>query len=54
MELRMSSCVRGYHGYQHVREAVVRENLECEQETKNAKDKNVVVAKKAETIIRCN
>ena len=54
MELRMSRCVRGYHGYQRVREAVVGENLECERETSNEKDRNAVVAKKAETIIRCN
>ena len=54
MELRMRSCVRGYHGYQRVREAVVGENLECERETRNVKDRNAVVAKKAEKIIRCN
>ena len=50
MELRMSSCVHGYHGYQHVREAVVGENLECEREERNEKDRNTVVAKKAETV----
>ena len=54
MELRMRSCVRGYHGYQRVQEAVVGEKLECERETRNVKDKNAVVAKKAEKIIRCN
>ena len=54
MELRMRSCVRGYHGYQRVREAVVGENLECERETRNAKVRNAVVVKKAEKIIRCN
>ena len=32
MDLRMRSCVHGYHGYQRVREAVVGENLECERE----------------------
>ena len=51
---RMSSCVRGYHGYQRVWEAVVGENLECEREIRNVKDRNVVVAKMAEKIIRCN
>ena len=51
MELRMRSCVRGYHGYQRVREGVVGENLECERETRNVKDRNAVVAKKAEKII---
>ena len=50
----MRSCVRGYHGYQRVWEAVVGESLECEQETRNVKDRNVVVAKKAEKVIRCN
>ena len=54
MELRMSSCVCGYHGYQRVREAIVGENLECERETRNEKDRNAVAAKKAETIFRCN
>ena len=54
MELRMNSCVRGHRGYQRVREAVVGENLECERETRNEKDRNAVVAKKAETTIRCN
>ena len=43
MELRMSSYIRGYHGYQGVREAVVGENLECERETRNKKDRNAVV-----------
>ena len=50
MELRMSSCVRGYHGCQLVQGAVVGENLECERETRNEKDRNA--AKKAETIVR--
>ena len=50
----MRSCVRGYHGYQGVREAVVGENSECERETRNVKDWNTVVAKESEKIIRCN
>ena len=54
LELRMRSCVLGYHGYQRVWEAVVGENLECERETRNVKDRNAVVAKKAEKTIRCN
>ena len=54
MELRMRSCVRGYHGYQRVWEAVVGEKLECERETRNAKVRNAVVVKKAEKIICCN
>ena len=53
MELRMRSCVRGYHSYQRVREAVVGENLECDRETRNVNDWNAVVAKKAQKIIRC-
>ena len=51
MEFRMTSCVRGYHVYQRVWEAVIGENLECERETSNEKDRYAVVAKKAETII---
>ena len=54
MELRMRSCIRRYHGYQRVREADVGEMLECERETRNVKDRNAVVAKKAEKIICCN
>ena len=53
-ELRMSCCVRGYDGYQRVREAAVGESLECERETRNEKDRNVVVEENAETTIRCN
>ena len=52
--LKMSCCVRGYHGYQRVREAAVEEKLECERETRSEKNRNAVVAKKAETIVRCN
>ena len=47
MEFRMSSCVRGYDVYQCVWEAVVGENLECERETSNEKDRYAVVANKA-------
>ena len=36
-------CVRGYHDYQRVREAVVGENLECEG-NKELKDRNPGVA----------
>ena len=54
MVLEMSCCVCGYHGYQRVREAAVGENLECERETRSEKNRNAVVAKKAETIVRCN
>ena len=52
MGLRMRTCVRGYHGYQRVRDAFGGENSECERETRNVKDWNAVVAKKSEKIIR--
>ena len=51
MEFRMSNCVHGYHVYQRVWDAVVGENLECERETSNEKDRYAVVAKKAELLI---
>ena len=54
MELRMRSCVRGYHGYQRVREAFAGEKLEYEREKRNVKVRNAVVVKKAEKIIHCN
>ena len=51
MKFRMSSCVCSYHVYQHVWDAVVGENLECERETSNKKSRYTIVAKKAETTI---
>ena len=44
----MCCSVRGYHGYQPVRETVVGENLECERQLRNSKDRNAVVVKEAE------
>lgn len=50
-EFEMESCVRGYHVYQHVWDAVVGEILECERETSNPNDRYAVVTKKAENVV---
>ena len=39
-------CIRGYHVYKEVWEAVVEESLVCEREPENASDRYVVAVKK--------
>ena len=47
----MESCVRGYHVYKDLWEAVVGEELECQRERSNPSDAYAVVVKKGETIV---
>ena len=51
MEYEKSSCVRGYHVYRDIWEAVVDEVLQCERERSNSKDRYAVAVKKDGIII---
>ena len=44
-------CVRGFHVYYNVWEAVIGEVLDCEREPGNAKDRYAVAVKKDVTVI---
>ena len=39
-------CVRGYHLYKNIWEAAIGEELQCERETRNTKDRYAVAVKK--------
>ena len=39
-------CVRGYHLYKDIWEAAIGEELQCERETRNTKDRYAVAVKK--------
>ena len=41
-ELVIELCVRGYHVYKDIWEAAIGEELPCERETKNTKDRWLV------------
>ena len=45
-KLMIKLCVRGYHVYKDIREAAIREELPCEQETRNTKDRYAVAVEK--------
>ena len=46
-----NSCVRGYHIYKNVWDAVIGEELQCERELANERDRYAVAARKDGTII---
>lgn len=46
MEYEMASCVRGYHVYKEIWEAVIRERLVCERQPENQRDRYAVAIKK--------
>ena len=47
----MPCCVRGYHVYKEMWEAVIGEVLECHREPTNATDRYAVAVTKAATIV---
>ena len=51
MEYQKASCVRGYHVYRDIWEAVIGEVLQCERERTNAEDRYAVAVKKDGRII---
>lgn len=44
-------CVRGYHVYKDIWEAAIGEELLCERETRNTKDRYAVAVKKDGTVV---
>ena len=48
---QMFSCVRGYHIYKELWEAVVGEKLGCQQERDNPSDTYAVAIKKGEKVV---
>ena len=48
---KANCCIRGYHIYKDVREAVVGEVLVCERQPENASDPYAVDVKREETVI---
>ena len=46
-----ATCVRGYHVYNAVWEAVVGDELECRRETSNRVDRYAVVVVKDDTVV---
>lgn len=46
-----NSCVRGYHVYKNIWDAVIGEELQCERELDNENDRYAVAVKKDGTII---
>ena len=46
-----TSCVRGYHVYYCIWEAAVGDQLNCERELDNVKDRYAVAVKKDGTVI---
>ena len=45
-ELVIELCVRGYYVYKDIWEAAIGEELLCERETRNAKDRYAVAVKR--------
>ena len=48
---QMESCVRGYHVYKDLWEAVVGERLECQRERDNPSDTYAVAVKKGGIVV---
>ena len=46
MKYEMASCVRGYHVYKEIWEAVIGERLVCERQPENQRDRYAVAIKK--------
>lgn len=46
-----NSCVRGYHFYKNIWDAVIGEEIQCERELDNESDRYAVAVKKDGTII---
>jgi len=44
-------CMRGYHLYQHIWDAVVREHLNCEREPRNSNDRYAVAVVEDEIVV---
>ena len=49
--LRIESCVKGYHIYQELLEAVIGEELQCQPERDNPVDIYVVAVSKGRTVV---
>ena len=47
----MQSCVKGYHIYQELWEAVIGEELQCQRERDNPADIYAVAVRKGRTIV---
>ena len=50
-EIERACCIRGYHIYKDIWEAVVGEELTCERETENTHDRYAVAVKRRGTVI---
>ena len=44
-------CVRGYHVSKDIWEAAIGEELLCERETRNTKDRYAIAGKKDSTVV---
>ena len=47
----MESCVKGYHIYQELWEAVIGEELQCQRERDNPTDIYAVAVRKGQTVV---
>ena len=47
----MESCVKGYHIYQELWEAVIGEELQCQRERDNPADIYAVAVRKGRTVV---
>lgn len=50
-ERRKEMCIRGYHVYKEIWDAIVGEILQCERETDNEKDRYAVAVKRRGRVV---